>query len=241
MALTIDLYGHEIKTEGQSEFWLLVENGAWEKNTFEVMNSFIEPGKIFVDIGAWIGVFSIYASKLGAMVLAAEPDPIAFEEMAGNVKVNKLQTIWIMRAAISDKNGVAQLNTTGEFGNSESSLVEREGKGEVIMVETITLESFLDYFKVNPDDIWLIKIDIEGGEVALLKQAAPLLEEYKPVIHLSLHPNWIGEEGIDEIAKVIFPIYNVASDTGTACTPENFKEVIATHQHAFLLTPYGIT
>lgn len=237
MAQIINLYGHKVMTEGQSEFWILVEDGLWEKSTFEAMDRFIKPGKVFVDIGAWIGAFTIYACKLGAVVLAAEPDMVAFQQLVNNVNLNPYPMIGIMVAAISDKNGMAALNTTGEFGNSESSLVERGGEGEVMMVETITLESFLAYFKVKPDDICLIKIDIEGGEVALLKQAAPWLEQHRPVIHISLHPSWIGEEGIDEIAKVIFPIYNVSSDIGTACTPENFKEVIATHQHAFVLTP----
>lgn len=238
MEQTISLYGQKIRSEGHSQFWLSVEDGTWEKSTFEVLNRFIKPGMVFVDIGAWIGVFTIYASKLEALVFAAEPDMVAFKELARNLNMNvSPMIIGITATAISDKDGLAELNTTGDFGNSESSLVDRGGSGETRTVETRTLESTLSFFNIDASNICLIKIDIEGGEVALLKQAAPFLEQYKPVIHLSLHPFWIGEAGIDEIARVIFPIYDVASDTGTACTPENFNEVIATHQHAFVLTP----
>lgn len=237
MKQTINIYGQTIKSEGHSQFWLSVEDGTWEKSTFEVLNRFIKPGMVFVDIGAWIGVFTIYAAKLEALVLAAEPDEVAFEELGRNLNMNVFPMIGVMAAAISDKDGIAELNTTGAFGNSESSLVERGGNGETRTVETRTLESFLSYFNVDASSICLIKIDIEGGEVALLNQAAPFLELFRPVIHLSLHPGWIGEAGIDEIAKVIFHIYDVCSDVGTACTPENFKEVIDTHQHAFVLTP----
>ena len=47
--------------------------------------------KIFIDIGAWIGPYTLVAAKLGMRVFAFEPDKIAFEVLKKNIQLNEFK------------------------------------------------------------------------------------------------------------------------------------------------------
>ncbi len=233
---TFNLYGTPITANTRFDFWRLAANEKWETGTFKAIDRFVKPNTYFIDIGAWIGVFSIYAASKGAKVLPIEPDEVAVKELIQNFELNGL-FYDICEAAISANDGIAELNSMNNgFGNSESSLVDRGTIAGIHQVPTMKLESLIKSYGINPKSISLIKADCEGGEVDIITSSKEWLTEHKPNIHLSIHPAWIKQEGIDAISEVIFPIYNVESDTGTHCTKENFNEVIQSHQHAFILT-----
>ena len=59
------------------EFWDNFNN--WENKDLNFVIEKAEKDKIFIDIGAWIGPYTLVAAKLGMRVFAFEPDKIAFE------------------------------------------------------------------------------------------------------------------------------------------------------------------
>src|SRR6185295_5767667 len=77
----VNAFGVPIWSEGDELFWESVRNGQWEPETFRAIDHFIVPGRVFIDIGAWNGVFSIYAAKKSAWVIATEPDPVAYDKL----------------------------------------------------------------------------------------------------------------------------------------------------------------
>lgn len=184
-----------------------VERGEWEQETFDVLDKFLQPGKVFLDIGAWARTLSIYAAKKGAISKAYEPDSIANANLLNNVSANSFKqpaTVVIMgKTAVSNDWGEVPLY--GNVGDSMSSTTRIEVIHE--MVKTVPLSDTLS------NDICLIKIDTEGGEVNILtKEAVEALKSVgTPPILLSIHPAWIPnfQEWWDMVNKEYSTIYDI--------------------------------
>lgn len=231
----INIRGKEFQvTENQNLFWDQVESGLWEPETFEVLEQFCKEGKTFVDIGAWNGVCSIYANALGCDNVSFEPDNMIFPELDFNLRdCSAPHSI-----AISDFNGMTNINSIGSFGDSMSSLLNRSDKEQVRSVNCITIDRIFE--EVNVYETCLIKMDIEGGEVLVLKQAKEFLATYKPTIYISLHPAWFPnpKDDLQMIIDVIFPIYKVCrmiDGVVTQYSRDRFVEAVERGEHSYIL------
>ncbi|WP_338598523.1 FkbM family methyltransferase [Sulfolobus tengchongensis] len=121
---------------------------------------------IFVDVGAYIGSYTIRAGKKGANVIAFEPNPISFKILKNNVKENGLEEkVKIYNKAVWETYGKLDFY----LNNDMSSISEVRGKKKV-SVEAIPLDS------LNLNKIDLLKIDVEGVELEVIKGATNTLE-----------------------------------------------------------------
>ena len=134
-------------------------------------------------------------------VIAVEPDPIALERLKENLNVNNFNNINLIEKALSDKNGITQFGGNGDLGNSESTILVDDSnffsysgrhtkywKGQqnnIIQVETITIEKLIEEQNINPENLSLTKIDIEGGEKIVIPYLKSFLTRYKPVLYIS--------------------------------------------------------
>lgn len=240
--MTVNIRGKEIYFNGRSGFWNLAANDQWEKESFDVLDKYVVPGKAFVDIGAWIGALSIYAQKLGAIVFAIEPDHIAYQELNTNIALNGSE-IKSFPIAIAHVKDIISLNSMskGGFGNSESSLIERKKVADKTIVAATTLEYFIKYQEINVDDICLVKMDIEGGEILVIEQSKDFLQKHKPKIYISFHPAWFTDlqKNIAMFIDVLFPVYDVISTKNyNAYSKEQFKNALSDCcDHSFILIP----
>ena len=71
------------------EFWDHFNN--WENKDLGFVIEKAEKDKIFIDIGAWIGPYTLLAAKLGMKVYAFEPDKVAFEVLKKNIQLNEFK------------------------------------------------------------------------------------------------------------------------------------------------------
>lgn len=223
---------------GHAEFWKQVDAGLWEPETFKVLKWYCKPGRIFIDIGAWNGVCSLFASELGSVCYAIEPDHTAIKYLTKNVLLND-GTIHIIPSCISGHNGTISLNTQHKngFGNSMSSILDRGLVVESTTVKSMTLEHFIEQEEINIQNVCLIKIDIEGGEIELIKQSQQFLMKHKPTIYLSIHPAWFpnGDADVNDIADIIFPIYRICDTAGKEYKREEFLVSVNSGVHSFVL------
>jgi len=145
----------------------------------------------FIDIGANMGMFSIFASYLGARkVIAVEPVSSTISLLRNNIQRSGFNNIMSLQylassvdgdlkeIALQDKSGHNSLYTTGEKTES---------------IETITLSKILELLDSN--HIFL-KIDCEGGEYDVLLNADPKdmarIDAIAIEIHAELHPEYKG-------------------------------------------------
>jgi FkbM family methyltransferase len=240
--MKVDLHGIEFEVAGDEHFWTKSHLDLWEPETFNIVKMFASNEKAFIDIGAWNGVVSLYASHFYNSVLSVEPDVTAFDKLNRNIELNGILTIKSVNVALSNTNGSSILNISGK-GDSMSSLLPRnEGfatTNDFQGVETKTFESLISHIK---KPIGLIKMDIEGGELFVIPQMIDYLQENKIPIYISFHPFWFPEENkgyqILWLAEALFGIYPVVKDAQlNIVTKEEFIEGLFDNSFSYLFIP----
>lgn len=172
-------------TDRQDDFWAAMQSGSWEPCTIQALRQ-LQPDDLFVDIGAWIGATALPAAARGATVIAFEPDPVARDEFERNIALSGLGDRIIVRPyALTNQDGRRQLTARDALGDSMSSLYRRPQKDRSTSVETVDVRRVLPQL----EEARIVKIDIEGGEYALLPPMRTWLRKHRPDLILSLHTN----------------------------------------------------
>ena len=172
-------------------FWNNFSN--WEQNDLDFVSQIAEENKIFIDIGAWIGPYTLIAASMGMKVYAFEPDKVAFQELKKNIKLNNFKhNPEIFNFGLSKTDTKAYLySNTNDFGKSESGLINYKNQKNTKQTE-IELKNFLqEIYKIknynSNDRIKVIKIDIEGGEFLFEKDIYDLVKLEKIYCIFSYH------------------------------------------------------
>ena len=165
----------------------------WENNDLDFVIKKAEKDQIFIDIGAWIGPYTLLAAKLGMRVYAFEPDKTAYEVLKKNIQLNKFKhKPEIFNFGLSKKETIAYLySNTNEFGKSESSIINYKNKLNSKKIE-INLKKFLEEInkiKINNPGlkIKILKVDIEGGEFFFEKDIYDFVKLNKLYCIISYH------------------------------------------------------
>jgi FkbM family methyltransferase len=169
--------------------WNDFSTGAFEPDTFDVFDAFLDGEHTYIDVGAWIGPTALYGCQLAKHCYAIEPDPVAYKLLEVNFRLNPalLQKTTLFRGCIGDTCGVARLGNiwSAVGGDSRSSLLGAGARVEW-KVQSTTLQRFMKEHGV--ENCNFIKMDVEGGETVILPSIATFLAAEKPTLHLSLHP-----------------------------------------------------
>ena len=183
--------------DARRDFWRRVGAGLWEPQTFEVFQRFLRPDRSYIDMGAWIGPTVLYGAMLSRRVHALEPDPVAFAELEANVEANPAlrPKIRLYPYGIGPESGPLRLYAGGlyfgeqsEFGDSMSGMLAAPGAvGQPCReVHGLDLECFLALNAI--DDCNFIKMDIEGGEYAVIPGLWRRLPQVGlPTLYVSFH------------------------------------------------------
>lgn len=130
-----------------------------------------------LDVGAHIGNHSLYFNKImGKKVYAFEPNPVAYKELKINTKINDAD-INSFNVAVGAMSGKARINIEDQQ-NIGSANITRSKDGDIRL---ITLDEFVDEKNTKPV---LIKVDVEGFEIEVLKGAEKTIKKFKPILAL---------------------------------------------------------
>ncbi|MBU2477194.1 FkbM family methyltransferase [Candidatus Micrarchaeota archaeon] len=155
------------------------------EDQYRLKNTSLHEDSVIIDLGAQIGLFSVYASNKAKKIFAFEPVSENYDLLVKNIKLNKLENkIMHFNLAVSDKKGKEKIflsqNHSGghsiygfeEFDEKKSSPINQfiKSKGfnkeKFIEVSSITLEEIFRINKIKHCD--LLKMDIEGAEYKVL-------------------------------------------------------------------------
>ena len=127
----------------------------------------IKPGSVVIDVGANIGIFSLYAARSGAKrIYAFEPNRESFEVLVQNIKANDLENIIIpFNVAVGSNDGEKVLipKYSSPYNKTVSNTINEDNYD---VVETISLPTFID--KRNISKIDFLKMDCEGAEYPII-------------------------------------------------------------------------
>jgi len=213
----INYYGGKIYLNAKEPGIMRAVIGVYENWKTKLFFSLVKEGLTCVDVGAHKGYFSLLFAKLmkdKGKVLAFDPLPENCFWLSQSIHVNKYKCIKVYQYALSDEEGTATLYP-GKM-SSWSSLFLTGGASTAdkpLIVKTRRLDNVLNDAGIN--DIGVIKIDVEGAELWVLKGAENILKKSKNVkIVMEVHvQNKEMNKQIFEFLKGCgFKIYKVSKN-----------------------------
>lgn len=128
----------------------------------------LRPGELFADLGANVGSYTVLASAAGARVIAVEPVPATFACLERNIRLNAIDAE-AHCCGLSDEPGELPFTIGLDAMNKVATA---EDSGPTVLVPVRRLDDLL-----GGRVPYLMKIDVEGHEPALLAGAAETLAE----------------------------------------------------------------
>lgn len=148
--------------------------GQREAGTLAVWRTLLRPGTTVVDVGAYLGAFSLVAARVvgpSGRVFALEPDPRTAPYLRRNVTRNGLEMVVdVFEMAAYDAPGRARFYLN-DGDASASSTVRGRPRARVTEVPCVTLDGLSE----RVGRVGALKIDVEGAEPAVLRGAVSLL------------------------------------------------------------------
>lgn len=141
----------------------------FETGTTKLFEGTLKSGNCVLDIGANVGYFTLLAARLvgpEGRVYAFEPEPGNYAVLVKNLGLNGYKNVDAIPKAVSSETGEAQLILSGLDSGFHSLAHLNLPERGTVSVETITIDSFLQ--ERGWPHVDLVKIDIEGWEVAAL-------------------------------------------------------------------------
>jgi FkbM family methyltransferase len=173
-------------------------NGTYEKHEIAWLRKNLKAGDVFIDVGANVGLYSNIASKIvgkNGIVIAIEATPSTAEILKQNLTLNESTNVEVVQAAATNRAGVVQIYTSGLIGcNSIVSKPELQDF-ETVDVEARTLNEIILSRKLNK--VSMIKLDIEGAEMATLEGADEILKRYNPKLLLEFNASFLRANKFD--------------------------------------------
>lgn len=204
--LAVHLLPEEVETRvGSSRFvfrpkidglWYLNYSDA-EPGVDRVLRENLKEGDTFIDIGAYIGYYSILARNIvgeSGKVIAFEPNPESYKLLKKNFEMNGYTNCIAENIALSDEVGFVKL-FIGKYTDDSSSLfsVENVDKSRYVTVKTMIFDKYCEIYKISPN---FIKIDAEGAEYRILHGMQKVIDVHKPNLLMEIHPKHMESQGI---------------------------------------------
>lgn len=149
------------------------KNGIPEWSLIEWSRQFCSPDKLFVDIGAHMGIYCMNLSACSKHVYAFEIQKSTYEGLVGGIILNGITNITPHNIGLSNEEGTMKLyKVSPDGGGSTLDLAIAEHEKPEHTVEMVTVRT-LDSF--NLDNIGFLKLDVEGSELNVIKGAVNTL------------------------------------------------------------------
>lgn len=186
MIKTFSLNKKELKLNLRSDADESVFNEIFKEREYKILDSHIQNAKnLILDIGAHIGLFSIYARTFNPLVKiwACEPEEENFATLKENLKLNNIKNIEIKNLAVSDKMQEEMMFLSADSHNHSLLKEAKVDPDRYKIVRTTTIDRILERYDVCD----LIKMDSEGAEFKIIKSIEP--ETFKKIkaIYIEYH------------------------------------------------------
>jgi FkbM family methyltransferase len=185
-------------------------HGSVEVCVQEALRRTVAPGAVVYDIGANLGFFALLAKRFAGdagRVIAFEPSPQTLELLNENLALNP-ERVEVVEAAVSDHDGRGTLLQVSDHGWSH--LDDRGHHPQTVGthdVQVIRLDTEIAAGRLPAPDV--IKLDIEGSEIAALTGLTETLATHGPTIICELHST--NDEVADLLTAAGYVVENLES------------------------------
>ena len=179
-------------------------NYAYEFNVKKFVYKELNNYNVFLDVGANIGTYCIIPALAGLKVIGWEPGHSNFEALKTNIELNNFQDkISIYPYALGNKKRSASF-TVDPINTGASHLTEIEENCEHIEnpefedIEIVRFDDVKKEYNLNPEDKVIMKVDVEGMEIDVLKGAEEFIKNQKNLL-IIIETIHTGAENIKKI------------------------------------------
>lgn len=160
-----------------------------EASIHREFRTYLQPGDVAIDIGANFGLHTIYAAHLvgkQGLIYAFEPVPENLRLLKHNLYLNNLvERVHVEPVAVSNSsNPTLEMALPGEGLAVTATLHKKSPNNNSIEVRNVRLD---DFQLADSRPIKLIKIDVEGAEMEVLRGAENFLQKHRPVLLIEVH------------------------------------------------------
>jgi FkbM family methyltransferase len=197
----------------------------FEDKGMEKLFSLCKGGFNVLDVGTNIGWTALNLANLcgNGQVIGFEPDPYNFESCTENIRLNRFTNIRVFPLGVGDKNQILPMEVRAP-SNRGGNRIAVSGSSDEAGVEVTRLDDFAPVRELPSID--LIKVDVEGYELKVLRGAERLLRALQPLLFIELDDNNLKDQQ-DSAAELIEFLLNLgypeihAAETGERISPSD--------------------
>jgi FkbM family methyltransferase len=153
---------------------------------------------VFVGVGAYVGFYTVLAARHGWRVVALEPNPINVILLKYNISLHGVgDRAVIVSKAAGDAHGWARFSISSNPSESSfTKYLRNELKLLDVVVEVVTIDSVLESLIVKDIDNLVMKVDVEGFGLRVLRGATKTIVRFRPFILFEVHRTFGDEDEI---------------------------------------------
>jgi FkbM family methyltransferase len=198
---TIRTYGQNLKIKLHLHEWIQQQIfffGTFDPRGINFLKKNLNPGDVFIDIGANIGCYSLIASSLtgdNGKIIAFEAVTNVYDQLIYNISINKISNIRAEKLAIFEKRDILKFFLSSDENLGMSSIFRHDTEsGKTEDVEAVSLDEYLADYPL--ERVNLIKIDIEGAEMHALKGMKNTIEKHFPVLMIEINNDVLPDKSL---------------------------------------------
>lgn len=184
--------GYRLKCYPDSNFHLYMYGPEKNKKLIPLMNKYVRPGGVAIDVGAHSGFFTIcMAAAAGASgkIYAFEASPLIYKELIDTVQENGFTNVIAKNNAVCDSTKQIDFFMAPSWKSEISTI--RASEGTKISINGVSLDDAIPH----SESICFIKIDVEGAEMQVLKGMEGIIRRDHPVMAIEITDSWLKELG----------------------------------------------
>lgn len=192
------------------------ETGTYEKGILTFLKRNLNSGDCFVDVGANIGLMTLVASQCvgnSGKVISYEAHPETVKILEFNLNLNSISNVEVCNYALGSTNCSSIIYDNWHINRGGASLIVKTENSAAYSVEIRRLDDSRDS-TIHPK---IIKIDVEGFELEVLKGAEETIKKFKPILIIELSSKRDNSYSINELMDFIesFNCYKIFKLKGT--------------------------
>jgi FkbM family methyltransferase len=159
----------------------------YEERQWKMVRRILRPGGVLIDVGANQGFYSILASRVvgrSGRVIAFEPAISERRKLRRNLALNRCRNVVVEALAVGSEEGTADfhlcLGHQGSWSSLKKPAPDATEKSQRVHVQVTTLDAYAS--RVALEGVDIVKIDVEGGELNVLRGATNLIDRFQPVL-----------------------------------------------------------
>jgi FkbM family methyltransferase len=187
---------------------VIKRGGTWEEYIHDQFKKYVKPGSVALDIGGHIGTHTLNLSRLvgdNGQVYVFEPQPKMFCELVINMHLNGRKNIKFFHNALGAEEKWIKMHIPPEAWTAiYGSTLINEGHGTVSLDTEVSGDpaKMIRLDDLHIDNISVIKMDVEGFEMEVIRGGKETILRNKPVLIIEIFKDDYTLDRIKEIVSM---------------------------------------